>query len=65
MLKHLYNFVVGSKTLPSIQFGFRKELGTCEALFHFNRDFSAAFDSVNHADLIFKQQSLSGFILMF
>ena len=75
LAKRLYGFADRTDVLPLTQFGFRKGVGTCDALLYFTHNiqsgldkgyesrvvalyFSSAFDSVNHAGLLFKLQSL-------
>ena len=71
LVRRLSAFAEKNNLFPSLQFGFRKGLGTCDALLTISHtvqkaldsgsearlvglDFSAAFDRVNHAALVFK-----------
>ena len=71
LARRLRAFAERNNLFPNLQFGFRKGLGTCDALLTISHtvqkaldsgsevrmvglDFSAAFDRVNHAALIFK-----------
>ena len=75
LAKRLFGYADHTMVLPDTQFGFRKGLGTCDALLFFSHDlqdaldhgfesravaldFSSAFDSVNHAGLLFKLKSM-------
>ena len=71
LAKRLSSYAESNNMFPSLQFGFRKGLGACDALLTISGnvqksldsgyevrliglDFSAAFDRVNHAALLFK-----------
>ena len=44
LVKRLFSFVNRLNILPSTQFGFRKGLGTCDALLHLTHDLQLALD---------------------
>ena len=67
---HLGQFMECSFVLPTTQFAYRKDLGTCDALFCMSAlesgeeagivqiDFSAAFDRVKHQGILYKLCSM-------